>query len=168
MEAAVFIPSRATAPRAREGIKTLAHRSARLRSSRPRGLCSRSRRMAHSPTVSSFRSYPRSNLAGMFNTRRRVVSGFKDPIPKSATTRPYRHEARPRSVAESGREGDPGRIGLHRNRDDACAIRSQRGENMKNHKIYPAMLLVAGLVATPVSAQVRHASTWPPAGSLAV
>ena len=24
---------------------------------------------------------------------------------------------------------------------------------MKNHKIYPAMLLIAGLVATPVSAQ---------------
>ena len=39
------------------------------------------------------------------------------------------------------------------NRDDACAIWSQRGENMKNHKIYPAMLLIAGLVATPVSAQ---------------
>jgi hypothetical protein len=28
---------------------------------------------ARPPTVSSFRSYPRSNLAGMFNTRRRVA-----------------------------------------------------------------------------------------------
>ena len=33
-------------------------------------------------------------------------------------------EARPRSLAESGREGAPGRIGLHRNRDYGCALRS--------------------------------------------
>ena len=45
------------------------------------------------------------------------ASGFEDPIPKSATTRRGRHEARPRSFAESGRKGDPERIGLHRNQE---------------------------------------------------
>src|SRR5690349_6279755 len=55
----------------------------------------------------------------------RSRSGFEDPIPKSAATRRGRHEARSRSVAESGRKGDPGRIGLHRNRDDAGAILSE-------------------------------------------
>jgi len=52
-------------------------------------------------------------------------SGFEDPVPKSTATRRGRHEARSRSVAESGRKGDPGRIGLHRNRDDAGAILSE-------------------------------------------
>src|ERR1700719_1875625 len=61
----------------------------------------------------------------------RVVRvGLKILYRKSPTTRRGRHQARPRSVAESGREGDPGTIGLHRNRDDACALHS--------HAPYPA------------------------------
>src|ERR1700730_8739322 len=58
------------------------------------------------------------------------AGGFENPLPKSPTTRRGRHQARPRSVAESGREGDPGTIGLHRNRDDACALHA--------HAPYPA------------------------------
>ena len=63
----------------------------------------------------------------MFNRcgRQGRADGFEDFIPKSATTQRGRDEARPRPVAKSGREEDPGRIGLHHNRDDACAIRSQ-------------------------------------------
>jgi len=58
-------------------------------------------------------------------------SGFEDPVPKSTATRRGRHEARSRSVAESGRKGDPGRIGLHRNRDDAGAILSETVDRLR-------------------------------------
>src|SRR5580704_16367338 len=64
----------------------------------------------------------------MFNRcrrRRGSGSGFEDPVQKSTTTRRGGHEARSRPVAGSGRKGDPGRIGLHRNRDDACATLSE-------------------------------------------
>jgi hypothetical protein len=51
-------------------------------------------------------------------------SEFEAPIPKFPTTRRSRHEAHPRSVAESGREKDPRRAGLHCNRDYVCALGS--------------------------------------------
>jgi hypothetical protein len=52
-------------------------------------------------------------------------SGFEDPVPKSTTTRRGPGmKLVPDQSQRAAEKGDPGRIGLHGNRDYACALRS--------------------------------------------